>query len=102
MRLLSPCQKCLGKLVKGSSWFPNLIESSLESSSSSPLTPHLVLEPDDERGLDHEFYTEMIAHFSEDEALQPAVVAAVEELSQQLARKSMNDNYRPHVAVSTL
>ena len=71
-----------------------------EPPSSNPLTPHLLVDQEDDRGLCHEFLTEAISRFPEDESVQEAIVGAVEELSRQLAKMSMNDDYKPHVLVS--
>ena len=47
----------------------------------------------------HEFLTEAISRFPEDETIVAALVGAVESLSLQLAKMSMNDDYKPYVLV---
>ena len=70
----------------------------LEPPSVNPLTPHLLVEdPEDEKYIDHEFLTEAISRFPEDDTVQDALVGAVEDLSRQLATKTMNSDYKPYV-----
>lgn len=66
----------------------------------NPLTPHFLVDPEDERGLCHDFLTEAILRFEEDDTIKSAVVGAIEDLSRQLSKMTMNDNYKPHVLVS--
>ncbi|KAL8881645.1 MAG: hypothetical protein Q9198_001190, partial [Flavoplaca austrocitrina] len=68
-----------------------------ESPNTSPLLSHLLVDPDDERGICHDFLTEAVTRFAEDDTIEPALVAAVEDLSRQLARKTMNDDYKSYV-----
>ena len=71
-----------------------------EPTESSPLTPHLLVDQEDDRGLCHDFLLEITSRFSEDESAQEAMVSAVEDLSRQLARMTMNDDYKPYILVS--
>ena len=71
-----------------------------ETPSSSPLLPHLLVDSEDDRGLCHDFLQELASRFAEDETAQEAIVWAVENLSQALAKMTMNDNYKPYVLVS--
>lgn len=73
----------------------------LEPPTSNPLTPHLLVDPEDDRGLCHEFLTEAASRFAEDEMVKEALTGAVEELSRQLSKMTMNDDYKPYVNVST-
>lgn len=50
--------------------------------------------------MDFEFLSEAVRRFDEEEGLKPAIVAALEGLSQELAEKSINDDYKPYVIVS--
>ncbi|MCJ1287001.1 hypothetical protein MMC26_006348 [Xylographa opegraphella] len=68
-----------------------------EPSSSSQLTSHLLVDQEDDRGVCHEFLTELISRFPEDELAAEAMSVAMEDLSRELAGKSMNDNYKPYV-----
>lgn len=71
-----------------------------DNPKSSPLVPHLIVDSEDDQGLCPEFLQEITSRFAEDEAAQEAMVSAVEELSQDLAKMSMNDNYKPYLMVS--
>ncbi|MCJ1319958.1 hypothetical protein MMC15_005294 [Xylographa vitiligo] len=74
-----------------------------EPSSSSQLTSHLLVDQEDDRGVCHEFLTEMISRFPEDESAAEAMSVAMEDLSRELTSKSMNDDYKPYVlALRTL
>ena len=67
---------------------------------SNPLTPHLLVDdPEDERFVDHDFLTEAVSRFSEDDTVQGALVAAIEDLSRQLAVMNMNNDYKPYIMV---
>ena len=77
-----------------------LSTSSRELPESNPLTPHLLLEPEDDRGVCHEFLNEAISRFEDDDSVRTALVGAVEDLSRQLAKLNMNDNYKPYISVS--
>lgn len=69
-----------------------------EQSATSPLTPHLLLDPEDDRSLCHDFLTEAISRFPEDDSVQPALIGAVEDMSRQLAKMTMNnDEYKLYV-----
>ncbi|PLN75483.1 putative ubiquitin fusion degradation protein UfdB [Aspergillus taichungensis] len=69
----------------------------LEPSAQSPLQPYLLLEPEDDKGVDFEFMSEAVKRFDEDENIKPAFIAAVEGLSRELAEMSINDDYKPYV-----
>ena len=79
---------------------PTLTYQRVEPPATSPLAPHLLLDFDDERGIDHDFFGEMVARMPEDDSIEGAIVTACEELSRQLSRLTMNDNYKPYMAVS--
>ncbi|KAL9590791.1 MAG: hypothetical protein Q9203_000429 [Teloschistes exilis] len=64
---------------------------------TSPLLPHLLVDSEDDRGICHDFMTEAILRFPEDDTIEPALVTAVEDLSRQLAKKTMNDDYKAYV-----
>ncbi|KAK4692897.1 ubiquitin conjugation factor E4 B, partial [Lecanoromycetidae sp. Uapishka_2] len=70
----------------------------VDTFSVSPLTSHLLVEdPEDERGIDHDFLLEIITRFPEDDTVQDGVVAAVEDISRQLSGMNMNNDYKPYV-----
>ncbi len=77
------------------------IMSRNEPPASNPLTPHLLVDPEDDRGLCHEFLSEAVSRFPEDETVREALLGAVEEMSRQLSKMTMNDDYKPYIHVST-
>lgn len=67
---------------------------------SNPLTPYLLVDdPEDDRFVDHDFLTEAVSRFSEDDTVQGALVGAIEDLSRQLAVMNMNNDYKPYIMV---
>jgi ubiquitin conjugation factor E4 B len=68
---------------------------------SSPLAPHLLLDPEDDRGVCHDFLTEASLRAVDDESISQALVEAVEELSGQLGSMTLNDDYKPYVLVGS-
>lgn len=68
-----------------------------EMSFRDTLVPHLLLDPEDEKGLCHEFLAEVVSRIDEDDTITPMFTKAVAELSNQLSRKTMNDDYKPYV-----
>ena len=76
-----------------------LILNRQEPPITNLLAPHLLLDIGDERGIDYEFFEEAVSRFPEDDAIEIAFVGAIEELSSQLAKMTMNDDFKPYVAV---
>jgi ubiquitin conjugation factor E4 B len=72
---------------------------SLEPSGRSPLKPYLLLDPEDDKGVDLEFLGEAVRRFEEDESIKPAFIAAVEEMSRDLAAMTINDDYKSYLIV---
>ena len=70
-----------------------------ESEPSDSLTPHLLAEPESDRGIDHDFMSEAVSRFNEDESIKEALVRAMEGVSWKLSGMSMNDDYKPCVSV---
>ncbi|KFY81594.1 hypothetical protein V500_11274 [Pseudogymnoascus sp. VKM F-4518 (FW-2643)] len=68
-----------------------------ETSYKDSLSPHFLLDPEDERGLCPEFLAEAVSRVDEDESITPMFTSAVIKLSNQLSRLTMNDNYKPYV-----
>ncbi|BCR85178.1 ubiquitin-ubiquitin ligase UFD2 [Aspergillus chevalieri] len=66
-------------------------------SNGSPLKPFLLLDPEEDKGIDLDFIGEAVKRFDEDENIKPAFIAAVEVLSQELAELNINDEYKPYV-----
>ena len=90
----------VGTLVSVGCIFSQLTLISQEIPEMNPLVPHMLVDPEDDRGICHEFFTEAVSRFQEDDMAQKALVGAVEDLSRQLATMTMNENYKPYVLVS--
>jgi len=71
----------------------------VNSPQRSPLASHLLLDPEDDKGVDFEFIGEAVKRFEEDDSIKPAFIAAVEELSAELSNKDVNDDYKPYAIV---
>lgn len=63
------------------------------------LTPYLILDPENEKGICYDFLTEAVARFDEDDTVKAMLTRAVAGLSQKLSIMTMNDNYKPYVQV---
>ncbi|KAJ5215961.1 uncharacterized protein N7498_002368 [Penicillium cinerascens] len=68
----------------------------LDSPERSPLASYLLLDPEDDKGIDFEFISEAVKRFDEDESVKPAFISAVEELSAELSSKNANDDYKSY------
>lgn len=68
-----------------------------EQTPVSPLVQHLLVDPENDRGICHDFLTEAVSRFDEDESAKTMLVEAVEQLSQQLAGISIDGDYRPYI-----
>lgn len=73
-----------------------------EASPINPLAKHLLVDPEHDRGICHEFLSEAVSRFPEDDTIKDALVGAMEQLSLGLSKKSMNDDYKLYVQVSWL
>ncbi|KAF2142353.1 uncharacterized protein K452DRAFT_297659 [Aplosporella prunicola CBS 121167] len=69
----------------------------MEPWSINPLGHHLLVDPEDERGLCHDFLNEAVSRFEEDESVKEALVGAMEQVSRELSKKSMNEDFKPYV-----
>ncbi|KAI9367997.1 ubiquitin elongating factor core-domain-containing protein [Aspergillus egyptiacus] len=69
----------------------------LDPSGRSPIKPYLLLDPEDDKGVDLDFLNEAVKRFEEDESIKPAFIAAVEEMSRELSSMSIGDDYKPYV-----
>lgn len=70
-----------------------------EWSQDSSLASYLLVDPEDDKGIDFEFIHEAVRRFDEDDTIKPAFISAVEQLSAQLAEKDVNDDYKPYAIV---
>ncbi|KAJ4294551.1 Ubiquitin conjugation factor E4 [Kalmusia sp. IMI 367209] len=64
---------------------------------SNPLADHLLVDPENDRGICHDFLNEAVSRFDEDDSVKELLVGAVEELSRRLAKMTMNDDFRPYM-----
>ena len=71
-----------------------------EWSPQSSLASYLLIDPEDDRGIDFEFINEAVRRFDEDDSVKPAFISAVEQLSAQLSSMNVNDDYKPYAIVS--
>ncbi|PGH03801.1 hypothetical protein AJ79_07277 [Helicocarpus griseus UAMH5409] len=69
----------------------------VEASPSSILKAHLLRDPEDNLGLDHEFLTEAVKRADEDDTVLPAFVNTVEEMSRDLAKVTLKMEYKSYV-----
>ncbi|KAL3450690.1 ubiquitin elongating factor core-domain-containing protein [Aspergillus insuetus] len=69
----------------------------IDPTGQSPIKPYLLLDPEDDKGVDLEFFGEAVKRFEEDESVKPAFIAAVEELSRDLSSMGIGDDYKPYV-----
>src|SRR4051794_37493318 len=75
--------------------------SRIPNAATDSLTPYLLFEGGEEMGICPDFLTELVSRFEEDESVKPMITRAVSGISLQLSNMTMNDNYKPHVNVST-
>jgi ubiquitin conjugation factor E4 B len=74
-------------------------DNSAAPTARSPLVPHLLLDVEDDQGIDFDFIAEIVKQFDEQDDLKTTIITSVEQLSQELSSKTMNDDYKPYVAV---
>jgi ubiquitin conjugation factor E4 B len=70
-----------------------------EAPPTNALADHILLGPDDDRGICYDFLTEASHRMAEDDSIKEALVGAMEDVSRRLARVSMNGDYRPYMLV---
>lgn len=69
----------------------------LDTPAENALARHLLVDPESETGLCTDFLSEAVARFDEDDSIRDALVGAAEQLSIDLSRLTMNDDYRPYI-----
>ncbi|KAK7948686.1 ubiquitin domain-containing protein 2 [Apiospora aurea] len=67
--------------------------------SHDSLVPYLLRNAEVEDGICLDFFTEAVERMKDDETVAPIFTEAMVELSQRLAKKSMNDDYKTYVNV---
>lgn len=65
----------------------------------SALADHLLFDPDEDRGICHDFLTEIVLRFEEDDTIREVFIGAVETLSRRLAKLTMDSDYRRYTAM---
>ncbi|KAG9238385.1 ubiquitin elongating factor core-domain-containing protein [Amylocarpus encephaloides] len=65
--------------------------------STDSLTPYLLFEPAEDRGICPDFLAEAISRFYDDDTVKPMLTKAVTGLSLKLSILTMNDNYKPFI-----
>ncbi|KAJ5281570.1 hypothetical protein N7478_006942 [Penicillium angulare] len=68
----------------------------LDSPERSTLVPHLLLDLDSDKSVDPGFISEAVKRFEEDDSLKPVFIAAVEELSSDLSKLDIIDDFKPY------
>lgn len=71
-----------------------------EWTPQSSLASYLLIDPEDDKGIDFEFINEAVRRFDEDDSVKPAFISAVEQLSAELSSMDVNDDYKPYATVS--
>lgn len=70
-----------------------------EAPATNALADHMLLGPEDERGICFDFLAEASSRIAEDDSAKEALVGAMEDLSGRLSKISMNGDYRPYLLV---
>ena len=70
-----------------------------EPSPVNSLAERLLVDSEHDRGICHDFLSEAVSRFDEDESVKEALVGAMEQLSSELSKLSMNDDYKPYILV---
>ena len=70
-----------------------------EPSPVNSLAERLLVDSEHDRGICHDFLSEAVSRFDEDESVKEALVGAMEQLSRKLSKLSMNDDYKPYILV---
>ncbi|TAQ85089.1 hypothetical protein B7494_g6589 [Chlorociboria aeruginascens] len=114
---LLPCWKRINKALKGLKGYADQKDEILKEArrlclsycifavsmpdlfghATDSLTPYLLNEPAEEKGIDQEFLREAVARFGEDLDAKSMLTKAVSGLSLQLSNMTMNDNYKPYM-----
>jgi ubiquitin conjugation factor E4 B len=63
------------------------------------LVPYLLRNHDNEDGLCLDFFTEAVSRISDDDTIAPLFTDAMVTMSEQVAKMTMNDDYKPYINV---
>lgn len=69
----------------------------VEPNDRNPLAEHLLCDPDNDNGVCHDFLQEAVGRFPDDDSIKDALVSTIEQLSRDLSKMTMNDNYKPYI-----
>ncbi|KAK5937778.1 Ubiquitin conjugation factor E4 [Knufia obscura] len=72
---------------------------SAEYDGGKAFADHMLMDPEDDGGVDHDFIIEAVTRWDDDDSIASAFVNAVEELSRRLAGITMDGEYRPYVGI---
>lgn len=70
--------------------------------ATDSLTPYLLFEAAEDKGICPDFLIEAVSRFEEDDTVKSMLTKAVSGLSYQLSNMTMNDNYKPYINVRLL
>jgi ubiquitin conjugation factor E4 B len=85
---------CLGYCIFAAT-MPDMF--GVDPTDRSPLVEYLLLEPGSEKGICPDFLSESVARFPEDDSIKDEIVRALEQLSGDLKKMTMNDAFKPYV-----
>ncbi len=71
----------------------------LETDGQKELADHLLLDPEDDTGMCHDFLSELSSRFSDDVSIKEAFIGAVEDLSRRLATLTMDSEHRSYTSL---
>ncbi len=76
------------------------LEAASPDQVAEQMLDHLLVDPDHDRGICHEFLTEAVSRFEEEPGILEALVGSIALLSRKLSKLTMNDDYKPYMLVS--
>lgn len=63
------------------------------------LKPYLLRNSDSEQGICSDFIEEALSRIDEDDAILPIFTGAMVQISQELSKMNMNQDYKPYINV---
>lgn len=78
---------------------PSFFDDRPPNPTTDTLTPYLLFEASDDRGVCPNFLQEAVSRFPEDEQAKDMLTKAIAGMSYQLSNLTMNDNYKPYINV---
>jgi ubiquitin conjugation factor E4 B len=71
----------------------------LKTDGRKDLADRLLVDPEDETGLCHDFLVELSSRFADEKLIKDLFIGAVEDLSRRLAGLSMDTEYRTYISL---